>query len=363
MLRYGLIGAGMMGREHIRNIALIDGVEVTAIADPDPTMRSASLDQQGGTAHVFDDWREMVSAEICDAYVIASPNDRHYATLLDLLPGNKPILCEKPMCTTVADCREVVAAAERRNAPLWIAMEYRYMPPVQRLIAEVDGGTAGQPVMMAIREHRFPFLEKVADWNRFSARTGGTLVEKCCHFWDLMRLVLKSDPVSVYASGAMDVNHRDELYDGRTPDIVDNAFVVVQFANGTRGMLDLCMFAEGSYWQEVISVTGPKARIEAKIPGPARFSPDKRERASQVVIADRSAKREVAEDLQVDPEVLGAGDHHGSTYYQHMRFADLVRAGTGSPEVTAEDGLWSVLVGAAAEESARTGQAIRIEAP
>ncbi|MCB2144757.1 MAG: Gfo/Idh/MocA family oxidoreductase, partial [Rhodobacteraceae bacterium] len=245
MIRYGLIGAGMMGQEHIRNIALLDGAELAALADPDEGMRRAALAQQGGTARAFADWREMVSTDSCDVYVVASPNDAHHATLLELLPANKPILCEKPMCTTVAGCREVVAASARRAAPLWIAMEYRYMPPVQRLMAEVRAGTAGPPVMMSIREHRFPFLEKVGDWNRFSARTGGTLVEKCCHFWDLMRLVLQSDPIRVHASGAMDVNHRDERYDGRMPDIIDNAFVTVDFASGARGMLDLAMFAEG----------------------------------------------------------------------------------------------------------------------
>ena len=360
MIRYGLIGAGMMGQEHIRNIALLEGAAVSALADPDEGMRARSLQVQGGTARVFSDWRELVSADICDVYLIVSPNDAHHATLIELLPGNKPILCEKPMCTTVEQCREVAAAAAARTAPLWIAMEYRYMPPVQRLMAALAAGTAGPPVMMAIREHRFPFLKKVGDWNRFSARTGGTLVEKCCHFWDLMRLVLRSDPVRVYASAAMDVNHRDERYDARMPDIIDNAFVTVDFANGCRGMLDLCMFAEGSYWQEVISVTGPKARIEAKVPGPARFAPDGRERASEIVIADRAGKAERAEEIHVDAEVLGAGDHHGSTYYQHKRFIDLVRAGHGRPEVGAEDGLWSVMVGAAAEESARTGQAVEI---
>lgn len=363
MIRYGLIGAGMMGQEHIRNIALLDGAELAALADPDEGMRRAALAQQGGTARAFADWREMASTDSCDVYVVASPNDAHHATLLELLPANKPILCEKPMCTTVAGCREVVAASARRAAPLWIAMEYRYMPPVQRLMAEVRAGTAGPPVMMSIREHRFPFLEKVGDWNRFSARTGGTLVEKCCHFWDLMRLVLQSDPIRVHASGAMDVNHRDERYDGRMPDIIDNAFVTVDFASGARGMLDLAMFAEGSYWQEVIAVTGPKARVEAKVPGPARFAPDRQERAAQIAIADRATRSETAEDIHVDPAILAAGDHHGSTFFQHQRFLDLVRAGRGQPDVTAKDGLWSVMVGEAAERSARTGETVRIGEP
>ena len=100
--------------------------------------------------------------------------------------------------------------------------------------------------MVAIREHRFPFLTKVDDWNRFSANTGGTLVEKCCHFFDLMNLILRNAPWRVMASGAQDVNHLDERYDGRTPDILDNAFVIVDYPSGARALLDLCMFAEAT---------------------------------------------------------------------------------------------------------------------
>ena len=361
MIRYGLIGAGMMGQEHIRNLALLDQAAITALADPDASMRNKALGLQGGTAQVFDDYRDLLSADICDAYLIASPNDLHYANLLATMPTNKPILCEKPLCTTVKECRAIVDAQQSRSAPLWVAMEYRYMPPVQRLLEELAQGTAGKPVMMAIREHRFPFLSKVGDWNRFSQRTGGTLVEKCCHFWDLMRLTLKSDPVRVYASGGMNVNHLDETYDGARPDILDNAFVTVDFEDGSRGMLDLCMFAEGSYWQEVISVTGPKARIDACVPGPARFAPDGRERESQLVISDRATKRQHRDDVPVDAAVLAAGDHHGSTYFQHQRFLDLVRSGKGGPEVTVEDGYWAVKIGVAAEMSVKTASVVDIK--
>ena len=59
--------------------------------------------------------------------------------------------------------------------------------------------------MLSITEHRFPFLQKVNNWNRFTANSGGTFVEKCCHFFDLMRLILKSDPVRVMASAGQEV--------------------------------------------------------------------------------------------------------------------------------------------------------------
>lgn len=359
-IRYGLIGAGMMGQEHIRNISLLDGCEITAIADPNDTMRASSVDSTGGAATAFADHGQLLSSGLCDALIIATPNDTHHSVLADAMTTNLPILCEKPLCTTSADCRDVLNKATSRAAPLWVAMEYRYMPPVQRLLQELRKGTAGKPKMVSVREHRYPFLEKVDHWNRFNERTGGTLVEKCCHFWDLMRVALQSDPVRVFASAGVDVNHRDERYSGQVPDIVDNAFVIVDFANGTRGMLDLCMFAEGSYWQEIISVTGDAGRLDAKVPGPARLSTNGKERNSEIEFSYRAEKLVVREEVEVDHQILAAGDHHGSTFYQHERFREMVRTGKGQPEVTVLDGLWSVIVGEAAEESARTGQVVEV---
>ena len=354
-LRYGLIGAGMMGQEHIRNIALLDGARVAAVADPDSEMRTVSAKLAGADCAVFSDYRDLLSEEPCDAYMIAAPNDLHHPILLDVLATTKPILCEKPLCTTARDAADVVRKAAERATPVWVAMEYRYMPPVGRLLEKVRAGEAGTPRMIAIREHRFPFLEKVGHWNRFNARTGGTLVEKCCHFWDLMRLGLGADPVRVYASAGQDVNHLDERYRGRRPDIVDNAFVIVDFDGGARGMLDLCMFDEGSDWQESIAITGDRARIEARVPGPARFSASSEERPAEISIADRARRIETRTEVAVDPRILRAGDHHGATYFQHERFLRLAADGSGEAEVSLADGYWSVLVGEAAEESARTG--------
>ena len=359
MVRYGIIGSGMMAQEHMRNLALIEGAQVTGIADPNEGMRFAAS-KIAPDAAAFTDYKELLSADLCDAYLIAGPNDLHHQMMQDVLPTGKPILCEKPLCTTSQDCRDIMAKAEGRVAPVWVAMEYRFMPPAQRLLAEVANGTIGTPRMFAIREHRYPFLSKVGNWNRFSNRTGGTMVEKCCHFWDLMRLVLQSDPVRVYCSGAMDVNHVDETYDGRTPDIMDNAYAVIDFANGARGMLDLCMFAEAAYWQELLTVSGEKGRIEARIPGPARLAADHETHHAEIGIADRATGLEKSETIEVDEEILLAGDHHGSTYYQHKKFFELVRFGKGEPEVSLKDGLWSVIIGEAAEKSAKTGHAIDV---
>lgn len=358
-MRYGIIGSGMMGQEHIRNIALLEDARVVAVADPHDGMRESARALAGPDCTGFADPAALLDGTLCDALVIATPNDTHFELLKAALSTDLPILIEKPLCTTLDECRTIKALAASRRAPVWVAMEYRYMPPVARLIDAVRAGTAGRIRMLSIREHRFPFLAKVGDWNRFAERTGGTLVEKCCHFFDLMRLILGARPVRVFASGGMDVNFLDETYEGRRPDILDNAYVVVDFDSGARAMLDLCMFAEGSYWQEEISATGDRARIDARVPGPARFSADGAERQSEIVVSPRDTKRPVREVVPVDETILSAGDHHGSTFYQHQRFQRMAADG-GKPEVTVTDGLIAVAIGAAAEQSARSGQPVTL---
>jgi len=337
-MRYAIIGSGMMGQEHIRNLQLLPGAEVVALADPDAGMRAAAAALAGEGVAVHADHRELLRAGGVDALVIAAPNHTHHAVLVDALDTDLPILVEKPLCTTVADCDAVIEKARGRRAPVWVAMEYRYMPPVARLIEAVRDGKVGTLRMLAIREHRFPFLEKVGDWNRFAANTGGTMVEKCCHFFDLMRLITGAEPVRLYASGGQDVNHLDERYAGRTPDIVDNAYVVVDFANGVRALLDLCMFAEASKDQEEIAATGDAGKAECGVP------------SSRLIVGRREPLELSSEIVPVDQALLAAGQHHGSTFYQHQAFAACAANGS-PPEVSLADGRAAVAMGAAAERS------------
>jgi myo-inositol 2-dehydrogenase/D-chiro-inositol 1-dehydrogenase len=358
--RYGIIGCGMMGQEHLRNIALLPGAQVTRIFEPDADMLASSLALVPG-AQSAASLAEVVQSPDVDCLLIASPNFCHAEQLREIARLRPlPVLLEKPACTSLDDVRSLAALQASYPAPIWVAMEYRYMPPVTALAGEVHGQRNTGPVkMITIREHRFPFLVKVGDWNRFNRYTGGTLVEKCCHFFDLMRHLTQSEPVRVYSSAGVDHNHLDETYTDGTPDILDNAYVIVDFASGQRAMLELCMFAEGARYQEEISVVGPQGKAECFVPGPGRFWPEPLGDAPvpKLVISPREPKGPREVDVPVDPLALAAGDHNGSTLYQHQKFNAVVR-GQGTVEVSLRDGLSAVIMGLAAQESARTGQAI-----
>jgi predicted dehydrogenase len=354
VVRYGLVGAGMMGVEHINNLAVTPGAIVTALADP--VERSLgwarkALGDRADQATTFADSAALARSGLVDAVIVASPNNTHRSVLEPLFDAGLPILCEKPLATTLEDARWIVDRAARSSAPFWTAMEYRYMPPAAAFIDEVHGGRVGRLQMLSIREHRFPFLAKVGDWNRFSRNTGGTMVEKCCHFFDLMRLIVGAEAVRVYCSGAMDVNHLDERYGGEVPDIIDNSFTTVDFANGVRAMLDLSMFADGAENQEEITAVGDRARLDVLIPaGEITYSPR---------VGFGGAKAPQRRVVDVDETALKAGTHHGSTFYEHQKFNAAVR-GEGPVEVTAHDGLMAVAIGTAAEISAREHRVVEM---
>ena len=353
-VRYGLVGTGMMGVEHITNLAITPGAVVTALADPaEGSLGWArdALGERAGGATAFDSVEALASSGLCDAVIVASPNFTHRSVLEPLFDAGLHILCEKPLATTLDDCRWIVERAERSDAVFWTAMEYRYMPPAAAFIDEIRKGAIGRLQMLSIREHRFPFLVKVADWNRFNRNTGGTMVEKCCHFFDLMRLITQSEPVRVYCSGAMDVNHLDEAYGGERPDIIDNSYTTVDFANGVRAMLDLSMFADGAENQEEITAVGDTARLDVLIPeGALVHSPR---------VGFRNPKQATRRVIEVEQAALDAGSHHGSTFYEHQRFNAAVR-GAGPVEVTARDGMLAVAIGTAAEISAREKRVVEM---
>ena len=354
-LRFGIIGTGMMGCEHIRNLAALDGAKVVALSDPHAASRAEASAMAGDGVRSYEDHCEMIEAGGLDAVIVASPNHTHRRVLDDLWDTGLHLFVEKPMCTTIDDCLAVRERASGHDGLVWIGLEYRYMPAVAALLRRARGGEAGTPRMVSIREHRYPFLVKVDDWNRFSRNTGGTLVEKCCHFFDLMNLILDERPSRVFASGAQDVNHLDESYGGETPDILDNAFVVVDYPSGARALLDLCMFAEGSRWEQELSVVGDAGKLEANLPG---FMELARGRQAELVVGDRGPDWPVTVSaVDDDPEAAYLGGHHGASFLELARFCEAVRSGA-DPTVTVDDGLWSVAVGVAAHRSIDEGRPV-----
>ena len=362
LIRYGIIGCGSMGREHILNLLALEACAVTALADTNLASRQAALELLSGAAtqpKVFERYQDLLESGLCDAVVIATPNFTHVEVMRHALPTSAHLLIEKPLCTTVADCADLVQNAKNRKPIVWVAQEYRYMPPVAEMIRLAHEGAVGKLHQVAIREHREPFYPKVDDWNRFTANTGGTLVEKCCHYFNLMEFILKEQAVRVFASGGQRVNHLDERYAGpngqTVPDILDSAYVIVEYPSGARAMLDLCMFAENSTDNEQIVIVGDEGKLESLIPSLVLRHGRREDWGTRKVWGQPSGSgRGVATRRVWDTNIRYAGQHFGASYIEHQRFAHAIRNGL-PPEVSLEDGMRCVAVGLAAHHSIETG--------
>jgi len=202
-----------------------------------------------------------------DLLVIASPNYLHTPSLLKWGRHDITILVEKPVAVSRQQHDELrlLSTSSEWQARLWVAMEYRYIPAIAKLVSLIPE-TIGELKMITIRENRYPFLHKIGDWNRDRSKTGDTLVEKCCHFFDLFRLITGQEAIlsKMKTLAQRGLNYQDED-DQPTVPIIDSAYVTMPFSNneGNKwsnaiGCLELCMFSEGSRHQEEIIVTGTK---------------------------------------------------------------------------------------------------------
>jgi len=253
--KYGIIGCGMMGHEHIANLNLLEGAEVSVVYDPIKDLAEAASRKAGG-AEIARSVEVLATTAGLDAVVIVSPNHNHIDNLEEISAfKDLPILCEKPFYSHPEQEGRLDQFLTKHKSPVWVAMEYRYMPPIQKFIEQANDVTGGIK-MLTIKEHRFPFLPKIGNWNRFNHNSGGTLVEKCCHFFDLMRLILQSEPIRVTASAGQMVNHLDEVYDGQTSDI---SYVCLRMVrNGMKKLAPLVTKAKLNVASRARNASGQK---------------------------------------------------------------------------------------------------------
>jgi predicted dehydrogenase len=104
-------------------------------------------------------------------------------------------------------------------------------------------------------------------------------------------------------------------------------------------MLDLSMFAEGGQHEQEITVVGDRGKLDAYIPGNGK-----------IFIGNRDSRSVQEIDVPTDPDIAHMGFHFGASFIECKRFVDAVLNNT-PPEVTVADGLWSVVIGAAAHRS------------
>ncbi len=357
-LRLGIIGTGTMGQEHMRVASLLGRARVHGIFDTASRSLQAAAQQfasYAGTPLVqYADLASACNDPATDALMICTPNFTHFEVLQTAIKSGKPIFLEKPMATSMRDAAQIVALAAEYRSVLQIGLQYRYKAQYVEAFTEIlRRKTLGDVKTISVNEYRPPFLDKVKQWNKFNQYSGGTLVEKCCHYFDLINLLAQTRPESVFASGGQAVNFLDFELDGKRSDIDDHAFVTIKYANGIRAGFTLNMFSPD--FHEELVVVGANARLVAS----ERFS----------ILQPQTSTAEIAIELGEPgisrrgvvsyPSLIEQSGHHGATYFEHIAFINQLE-GIAADAATVADGFWSMVVASAAQLSMQEKRVVNI---
>lgn len=357
--RAAIIGTGTIGQEHMRVASMLGRIGIHGIYDT----AAHSMDVAAQEFAKYSDAplkRYPTLEAACndadvDVIFICTPNFSHFDVFETAIQSGKPIFLEKPMATQLEHAKQIVEA--ERNSPSFVqvGLQYRYKAPyVEARHEALDRGTIGAIRTISISEYRPPFLDKVNQWNKFAKYSGGTLVEKCCHYFDLINLFAGSHPTRVFATGSQAVNFTDFEKDGSRSDIDDNAMVIIDYSNGIHASFTLNMFCP--MFHEELVLCGDQGRLVAT----EYFDFQRDDVASSNVsieLGEGGPSRDI--DVAYSKPVEQSG-HHGATFFEHVALADQL---DGLPVDCASplQGLWSIVIAAAAQESVTTGQPVAID--
>lgn len=331
MTGMALLGAGRMGQVHAAAIAAA-GTRLAAVYDPASRAAEALAARTG--AAVARNASEAIAH--ADAVVIATSSDTHVDLLVEAVSAGKPVLCEKPLASSLAEARRCIATiGEEAARKVFLGFNRRFDRGHAGLREAVHGGRIGRLEQLTITS-RDPFPPPL----EYVPRSGGLFRDMMIHDFDMARAILGEELVSVTAHGSSIVD--PEI--GRLGDI-DTASVTMLTADGTIVTIlnsRRCAF-------------GFDQRIEA-------FG------STGMVISDNPRQsglvRYMADHPGSPAPILGFFmERYGDSYAAEFRlFVDCARDGRDMP-VNALDGLMAAYLAEAATASRQQGRTIHLIDP
>ena len=325
MLRFALFGAGRAGSIHARNIANNPNGELGFVYDVDKAAANGVVASFGGS--LATNQEEVWSSDQVDAVVIASSTNTHVELLRRSIEAGLPTYCEKPIDEDIERVKRVVEVADASGLPVFVGFRRRFMPDLQIMHSKIRNGDLGriETFNIVARDHQPPSLEYVKV-------SGGFLLDKMIHYFDLVPWLAGEQPSEVFAVGS-------SLVDPAIGDLgdIDTAVVTLRFPGGS-----LCVIENGRRsiygGEERIEVFGAKGMLQSTPP-----------HHDQVL---RFNKTGVARSRYADND-------NESFAFAMDAFIHSVEAGEPvSPSL--RDGLRAQLIADAANESLRTNKAVRI---
>jgi myo-inositol 2-dehydrogenase/D-chiro-inositol 1-dehydrogenase len=238
VFRLGLIGAGRMGRTHLRALAGFVEVDVTAVAEPSAVARAALADTG---LRRYETVPQLLDAGGIDGVLIAAPSDLHAQIVGLVAAAGLPILCEKPCGVTTADALRAADAAQRGGVPLQIAYWRRYVPDLQVLHERIQQGELGDLHLVVCYQ-----WDGQPPARLFRAHSGGIFIDMGVHEFDQARWLTGQQIEQVTAVASPLVGDPEVVAD------VDSAQALMTLSGGASGVVSLGRYFPG----------GDMARVE-----------------------------------------------------------------------------------------------------
>jgi predicted dehydrogenase len=326
-LRVALLGAGRAGSLHAGNLAdYAARAEVVAVVDE----RRDAAEALGPPAG-FDD-----ALERCDAVVISAPTFTHRDLAVRAADAGKHVFCEKPMALTLAECDDMIDAAERAGVVLQIGFMRRFQPEFVEARRRIEAGDVGEPMVIKSLT-RGPGLPPPWAWDL--ERSNGMLAEVNSHDFDSVRWLVGSEIERVYAEV---VNHKGASRGVETEDFYDNAVVSLRFRSGAIGTIDGTCPADYGYDARVEIVCSEGLLVVGDLRGQAL-----------VEVRDREVG-------SVTPMHRTWPDRFRDAYRDEMRsFVDSALGGA-EPVVSGVDGRAAVAAVLASNRSWQEGRPVEV---
>jgi myo-inositol 2-dehydrogenase / D-chiro-inositol 1-dehydrogenase len=252
-LRFGVIGAGRIGKIHATNLATrIPGVEVATIADVN-LEAARELAVRLHVTKAVDDYHVLLSDPGIDAVAICSSTDTHAQIVVEAAQAGKHIFCEKPIDLDLAKIDVALEAVEKAGVKLQIGFNRRFDPNFRKVRTMIAEGKIGTPQIIRItsRDPAPPPLSYIKV-------SGGLFLDMTIHDFDMARYLSGSEVEEIYtAAGVMVDPGIGEAGD------VDTAVIILRFANGAIGTIDNSRKAVYGYDQRV-EVFGSEGMVQAQ---------------------------------------------------------------------------------------------------
>lgn len=222
--RFGLAGAGRMGRNHLHAISDSNSVEVVSIAEPAEQTRN-TVPSTG--AKMFDSLDAMIDAGGIDAALVCVPSDLHLDTVKKLVAAGLPILCEKPLGVTAAQAREASRLAADAGLPLQIGFWRRFVPMLTRLRDQIAAGDLGGIYAVACYQ-----WDGSPPSTYFRQHSGGIFVDMGVHEFDQTRWLTGQEFESITASAS-------GIAEEPWPGDPESAQAIARLSGGTSAIVSL----------------------------------------------------------------------------------------------------------------------------